>query len=156
MTKSSNFSILLKQKHANFFPVFLPTSVKIFMTSFKWREAPEIFLFPKQNCMKKAANCAKRRKIFTIFREIVYKKLKLTIGRENREGKIFMNYKNVDILFLQLKIFPVFFKLNLLPPRGSAFGQNIYPCLIIANIVVVKGIILVDLWSGHFLVQDAL
>ena len=44
----------------------------------------ESLLFLIQNCTKIAANGAKRRKIFTILPEIVRKKLKSTIERENR------------------------------------------------------------------------
>ena len=48
----------------------------------------------KQNCAKKAANCAKRHNRFTILHEIVQKKLKLTIERENRED-IHQKQKNI-------------------------------------------------------------
>ena len=55
------------------------------MTSIKWLDEPKIFPFLTQHCAERAANGAKRRKFFTIFHEIVQKKLKLTIKRENRE-----------------------------------------------------------------------
>ena len=63
----------------------LPKLVKIFMASFKRREATKIFPFLSQICAEKAPNGAKRRKFFTILNEIVQKKLKLTIERENSE-----------------------------------------------------------------------
>ena len=64
---------------------FSPTLVKIFIAFLKWRKAPKNFPFLTQNCMKRAANGAKRRKMLTVFPEIVQKKLKLRIERENKE-----------------------------------------------------------------------
>ena len=45
----------------------------------------QILQFLTQSCVKKAADGAKCQKFFTILHEIVQKKLKLTITRENRE-----------------------------------------------------------------------
>ena len=73
-------------KTCQFLPCFiLPTPVNIYLARFKWREAPKFFSISNKNCTKKAADGAKRRKFFTILHEIVQKKLKLTITRENRE-----------------------------------------------------------------------
>ena len=55
------------------------------MAPYKWREAPKNFPFVTQNCARKAADGAKRQNFFAILHEIVQKKLKLTIKRENRE-----------------------------------------------------------------------
>ena len=139
---SSNFFPSSNKKNANFFSVFSCWHQWNLHCISQMARSTKSFTFLTQNCVKKATNGLQRQKS-SLFCTKLCKKVEIDTVKRKIGKKFIKSRENIYqlqkhwqfiIIFLQLNFFPVFFRVEFIPPLRPKYSplerdKTFLPCI---------------------------